>query len=742
MKNKATLLVIIFIILILGSGLAYRLIYIANHPPVYIAVFVPGGEGDNAIATENTLVPIQMYLEEINAKGGINGHPLKLAVKDDGGTVTDAEQAINEINAENQAMIVLGHAYSDPASAIGPKLTDYGIPAITSGATAPQVTIDHPWFFRVVTNNTSQGRSIAAYAVEVLGMETATIVYEENKYGQSLGDGFEKTFQALGGTVFTKAAVDSESETLEQDVDNIVRQIDEIPDMVFLATYKTSGAATIVSLKENNIDTLIFGGDDLGDTAFLEVFPDEIQQDTHYLNDVYAASPLIFDVASEEAQLFKERYVTRTNKIPTWFCATSYDSALIAVQAMIDAGISADPAQLDADRQKVRDQLAKYNSPTTAVPGITGNLFFDKTNDVVQPAAIGIFIDQNFISAPIQIQLVKHNTQVDNLTQSFAQADLFYINDQPVYKTKIVYVGTDINEFSQIDIDDEHIFTLDFYLWFRYTGNLDIENIKFDNAEEPVELEPIKTAQYGDVTYKLYRAKATFSGSYNLFQYPFDRHKLRISFRHPDYDRHKVIFVADQLGMGDINNTETLLAIFKQSRAFEPITDWFPVTGSFFQDVIHEYTNRGDPTLFGQKLDLQYSRFNITVEVRRDVVRFLTKTMLPLLFLITLAYLGFFLPGNQFEAITGLMTGTLLSVVFFHVDLSGRLRVGYTVIQDYLFYIIYGMLTVELFLSIIAWHKQDNEKTVKRLFWSMRIIYPLAIFLGSAVVLWAFRITI
>ena len=533
MKNKATWIVAILVIIILGAGLAYRLIYIANHPPVYIAVFVPGEEGDDAIATENTLVPIQMYLEAINAKGGINGHPLKLVVKEDGGTVTGAEQAISEINAENQAMIVLGHAYSDPASAIGPKLTEYGIPAITSGATAPQVTIDHPWFYRVVTNNTSQGKSIAAYAVEVLGMESAIIVYEDNKYGQSLGDGFEKYFRSLGGTVFTKSPVDSESETLEQDVAKIIIQIDEVPDMVFLATYKTSGAATVIALKENNINALIVGGDDIGDTAFIEVFPDEIQRDIHYLNNIYAASPLIFDVASEDAQLFKERYVDRTDKIPTWFCATSYDSILVAVQAMLDAGISADPAQLSADRQKVRDQLAKYNSSTTAVPGITGDLYFDKTNDVVQPAAMGIFVDQNFISAPIQIQLVKHSTQIDNLTDSHARGDLFYIDGQPVYKTKIVYVGTDINEFSKIDIDDEHNFTVDFYLWFRYTGDLEIENIVFDNVAEPVELELIKTAQYGDVTYKLFRAKATFSGSYDLFQYPFDHHKLRISFATP-----------------------------------------------------------------------------------------------------------------------------------------------------------------------------------------------------------------
>jgi hypothetical protein len=192
--------------------------------------------------------------------------------------------------------------------------------------------------------------------------------------------------------------------------------------------------------------------------------------------------------------------------------------------------------------------------------------------------------------------------------------------------------------------------------------------------------------------------------------------------------------------MGDINNTKTILSSLSRARAFDAITDWQPATGGFFQDVIHEYTNRGDPDLFGKRLDIQYSRFNIYIEVRRDVLRFTAKTMLPVLFLITLAYLGFYLPGKQFETITGIMTGTILSVVFFHVDLSGRLDVGYTVAQDYIFYLIYGMLTVELLLSIIAWHREEDDHYVSRLFWIMRITYPLALILGTAIVLWVFGI--
>ena len=407
---------------------------------------------------------------------------------------------------------------------------------------------------------------------------------------------------------------------------------------------------------------------------------------------------------------------------------------------MRDADISGDPAHISTDRQKVREQLEKYNSVNSSVQGITGTLYFDQDHNVVQPVAMGVFTGHQFISAPIQLQPILNQSHIDDFIAARARQDVIYLDDHPFYKTKIVYVGADINEFSQIDVDDEQVFAVDLYLWFRYQGELDIDNITFDNAVDPVELISIKSAQFGDTTYKLYRIKARFSGSYDLKNYPFDHHKLHVSFRHPDYNRHELIFVADILGMGDINKTEIILSSLERARAFGTITDWQPVTGSFFQDVIHEYTNRGNPTLFGQKLDIQYSRFNINIEVRRDVLRFMAKTMLPVLFLITLAYLGFYLPGKQFETITGIITGTILSVVFFHVDLSGRLRVGYTVAQDYIFYLIYGMLTVELLLSIIAWHKEDDNLYVSRLFWIMRIIYPLALVLGTIIILWAFGI--
>jgi branched-chain amino acid transport system substrate-binding protein len=357
---------------------------------------------------------------------------------------------------------------------------------------------------------------------------------------------------------------------------------------------------------------------------------------------------------------------------------------------------------------------------------------------------MGQFSQGQFISAPLQLQPILDKNQIDNVDQAFAEGDLIFLENVPLYKTRIVYVGIDINEFSQIDIDSAHEFSVDFYLWFRYQGELDIENIRFDNVSEPIELsDPIKSTTFEDGTnYRLYHIQATFSDSYDLREYPFDKQRLKINFRHADSERHELIYVVDILGMSHTLSRTAIINSLDRAEAFNNITDWHPTTGYFFQDTAHEYTTRGDPTLFGQKRDIEYSRFNTQIEVQRDILRFTAKTMLPVLFIIMLAYLGFFMPGKQFETISGIMTGTVLSVVFFHVDLSSRLNVGYNVALDYAFYIIYALLTTELLLSIIAWHKETSQKVTNRIFWAMRILYPLVLITGTVAIVLVYNISV
>lgn len=735
--NKRTMGIIVLVLIAITAGLAYQFIYRANHTPIYIALMVPDKDDE---AAQRAITAIKMRIDEV---GKIDGRPICLIIKEDGENPETAKQIVDELAAENKALVILGNIYSTPAIAVGEKLQSYGIPAITAGATAPDVTLGNPWFFRVVPDNTAQGEFIAGYASKVLEYKTAAIIFEDNAYGKSLSDGFENAFLEFNGEISRKFAIEDGNGELVQDVQTIVSALEEnTPDVIFLAAEKTGAAAVITAMREARLEVPLIGGDDLGDQSFNDKFPEVQEIPGYYTESMYAASPLIFDITSDKTQEFSDHYTDILKEKPTWFSATSYDSALVALRAIQEAGISGDPNNIAEDRQKLREQLSSYNKISSAINGVTGPLFFDENNNVKRPLTMGQFSQGQFISAPIQLQPILDKNQVDNFTQALAQGNLIFLGDVPLYKTRIVYVGIDINEFSQIDINSAHEFSADFYLWFRYQGDIDIENIRFDNVSDPIELsQPIKSATFEDGTnYRLYHIQATFSDAYDLREYPFDKQRLRINFRHADKERHELIYVVDILGMSNATSKSSILDTLDRAEAFSNITDWHPTTGYFFQDTVHEYTTRGDPTLFGKKRDIEYSHFNAQIEVQRDMLRFTAKTMLPVFFIIMLTYLGFFLPGKQFEAITGIMTGTVLSVVFFHVDLSGRLNVGYNVALDYAFYIIYALLTTELLLSIIAWHKETNDVVTKRLFLVMRILYPLVLVAGAIVIVLVYNI--
>ena len=741
--TKKTILIIVLVFALLAAGFGfYRAQQANDKSPIYISVTVLG-KAEEHEGTARALNSVQLYLDQINAEGGVNGHPFEMLIKVDGGEASlSPAVALETVNSP--AMISLGNTYSDAAEAAGKIYAENHMPVMTSGATAPKVTEGNDWFFRVVNDNTAQGIYIAEYAYVVLGYKTAIIAYEDNSYGESLRDAFTERFEELGGEVFQADPV-SNNDALEDDVKTIISSYQKRPDMVFLATYKTSGLEMLAQLRNSRYRRVsVIGGDDVGDSVFATRFLDN-GGTNEKLDNTFAASPLIFDVGSEGAQRFRDEYIERYGDYPTWFSATTYDSAIVAVDAIRNAGISGDPANLASDRELVRDYLDSIDTPNEAIQGITGNIYFTGENNFVQPMAMGTFQNGLFISAPLQVAALEGHESDEDIEAGIEEGTMIEVGEKCFYVTQIVYVGIDINEFNNVDIDDTRTFLVDFYLWFRFNGDLDLNNVLFDNSVETISLDsPMISKEFGDTSYRLFRIRDSFTDAFNLSRYPFDKQKLSIRLRHNLIERKNLIFVVDTLGLGDVTTRTAILESLGRARAFDAVNDWQPTNGFFFADTIHDYTTRGNPAQLGEKSEIEHSRFNASIEIKRDVMRFTAKTMLPVLCIIVLAYLGLFLPNREFETITSIMTGTVLSVVFFHVDLSGRLNVGYTVALDYAFYAIYALLATELFISIVAWHKstkEGNDKTISILFWTMRLLYPIVLIGGVIAIIHFYEVT-
>ncbi|MUH00276.1 hypothetical protein F7734_51610 [Scytonema sp. UIC 10036] len=114
----------------------------------------------------------------------------------------------------------------------------------------------------------------------------------------------------------------------------------------------------------------------------------------------------------------------------------------------------------------------------------------------------------------------------------------------------------------------------------------------------------------------------------------------------------------------------------------------------------------GNRQLIDTNSDIPYSQFNASIRIRRDVISFSIKNLLPLLFFVMIAYFLMFLPFHQIsiEAVSGL----LLAIVFYHISLIDRLpnSVGYTVLLDYAFYVVYALLGLQLLLVVLG----NNER--------------------------------
>jgi ABC-type branched-subunit amino acid transport system substrate-binding protein len=759
----AGLVILLAIVLLVGTGIipTKSLAFLKrNKNPIYIALVMPKNDQSDASVKPNKEMElsIQLYLDKVNAEGGVNGHPVNYLLYDE----TDAnaaEQSAEAIAKDGKTLVVIGNTYSDSALAAGPVYQQNEVPAITNSASNPDITKNNEWFFSMINNNEIMGKYAAGYVARLLGSQKATVIFEKGAYGESLGQSFLKWFTSLGGNVVSSASLSSSDteDKIVSDSRNILYGIDSLqdrdPGIIFLALNDIAARNFIITMHSLGKNYPLIGAEDLSDNDFASQFaalrlPKELNQPGYYTEGMYSLPPVIYDVAGQKGQEFRNQYnqamasyvsdIYGKTSAPqlTWFGGLSYDSALIAIEAMKKANISGDPAQLQADRKKIRDSLAGFNSYSTGTDGASGHIYFNTDRVFERPVSLGKYQHGQLISAPTQLQPISDVTGIPNIDQEISSGNIITIGDEKLYKTRVVYVGMDINEFSQIDVDNAHKYSVDFYVWFRYQGDSSAENIEFTNAASAIDLStPINPLDlqdpFGDIHYRAYRVSADFSGNFNLRDYPFDQQSLQIQFRNKGLQRTRLIYVLDYLGMGDVTN-QAILGRLKE-KALERVPDWRLSDASLYIDDVQDKSTLGNPALFGKTSNIEYSRFNAVVDIKRDVIRFLTKTMFPVFFLIILAYLGLFLPADEFGTISGIMTGTVLSIVFFHVDLSNRLNVGYSVALDYYFYIIYALLVLELLISIIAWHRSEDKTLLRRMFIIMRVIYPVVL-IGAGII--------
>ena len=278
---------------------------------IHLAVAAPI-TGFRDAAAKEMVQSVQLYLDSINQQGGIDGHPVKALVFDDKGdpkTVFGLPRKIEE----SPALVVLGHLNSVVSVVTAPIYNALEIPAITGTSSEDFITQANPYYFRTVFTNSVQGSVIALYAQQALSFKTTSIIYSDDRLGQTFDEAFETTFKREGGMLKHAWKFDPSTDDLRPTVAQIVNELAADPDSgaVFLAMDEVGAKEFIVAIRRRGLKTPLIGSQSLvreTSPKLFEQYDEEKQTPGYFLNEIYIPAPLLFDSASSDAQEFASAY--------------------------------------------------------------------------------------------------------------------------------------------------------------------------------------------------------------------------------------------------------------------------------------------------------------------------------------------------------------------------------------------------------------------------------------------------
>jgi branched-chain amino acid transport system substrate-binding protein len=151
------------------------------------------------------------------------------------------------------------------------------------------------YMFRNVFTDDFQGRFMAIYAKEVLGVEKVGVFHENNDYAIGLKEAFVAAAEDIGLEVVGIEAYVADTVDFAPQLSKFKELA---PDAIFIAGYYQQGGLILAQAETLGLEVQFLGADGLNNPELIVIAKDAAE-------GFLASSPLVYEVAGEEAQAFK-----------------------------------------------------------------------------------------------------------------------------------------------------------------------------------------------------------------------------------------------------------------------------------------------------------------------------------------------------------------------------------------------------------------------------------------------------
>lgn len=290
---------------------------------------------------------IELFVERINAEGGIQGCPIEVIIKDDASDPSRALQAAVELLDQEEVVAIIGSSTTGATLSIKQETNARKIPLISMAAGVEIMEGDFSYVFRTPPTSAEAAGKALAYITKVMGKKKIAVLYDTNAFGTDGRDTLKRLASSYGVEITVTEGYDSNA--TEEAIDTHLVNVKASDPEVVVVWGTNPGPAKIAKrMKDKGINIPFMGSHGIANKTFIDLAGEAA-------NGILfpAGKMLIWQKALKPGtpqydlmKDFSDAYYARYGEQPNTFAGHGWDAILILTEALKRTGGETSPDKL------------------------------------------------------------------------------------------------------------------------------------------------------------------------------------------------------------------------------------------------------------------------------------------------------------------------------------------------------------------------------------------------------------
>jgi branched-chain amino acid transport system substrate-binding protein len=343
--------------------------------------------GKGAEWGQTAKISMEMAVEEINANGGIGGLPIDLICYDTQTLEPEGLKAFSRLVERDKVLAISGPCFSSVFETIAPQLDRLKTVINSYCSAKPGLSAMSKWAFRNTLTSDKQLKPVVAAWVEEYHPKKVVIIYDaEDAVSKAEGVSvLPALFKAHGVEVLESLSY----RTNDTDYSAQVTRAKALgAEGIGLGSCYQNAAAIAKEMQKQGLNVPIIGGACASAPGFIEIAGKAAE-------GAYMSTAAWIDDPRPEVQAYLKKFMARNNgKAPPYGGPRAYDIIYSYKYCFEKAGITNKPADLDSDRDKIRECLGGLKH----FPGVAGEITMDENRDGAGSSAVLKVVNGKYVN--------------------------------------------------------------------------------------------------------------------------------------------------------------------------------------------------------------------------------------------------------------------------------------------------------------------------------------------------------